>query len=97
MTGCKVRHTQTKDQYPVAYSTIAGILASSNNLVGAWQRAEENVTFVQLIMAGIFFGIAYFLLQVFTEFGSQSTTVQFGGFAVLLGVIVVTVRKMFPG
>ncbi|WP_337660047.1 hypothetical protein [Anderseniella sp. Alg231-50] len=55
------------------------------------------MTFVQLIMAGIFFGIAYFLLQVFTDFESQSTAVQFGGFAVVLGVIVVTVRKMFPG
>ena len=54
------------------------------------------MTFVQLIMTVIFFGMAYFLLLVFADFGSQSTAVQFGGFAIVLGAIVLGVRKMFP-
>lgn len=62
-----------------------------------WQRAEESVTVVQLIMTGILFGIAYFLLLVFADFGSQGTAVQLGGFAVMLGAIILIVRKMFPG
>lgn len=55
------------------------------------------MTFVQLIMTGIFFGIAYFLLLVFADFGRQGAAVQFGGCAVVLGAIVVFIRKMFPG
>ena len=55
------------------------------------------MTFVQLIMTGIFFGVAYFLVLVFADLGSQSAEVQFGGFAVMLGAIVLFVRKMFPG
>jgi len=47
-------------------------------------------------MSGIFIGIAYFLLVVFADFGSQSSAIQFGGFAVILGAIIVGVRKMFP-
>jgi hypothetical protein len=55
------------------------------------------MTFVQLIMTGIFLAMAYFLLQVFADFGSQGTAAQFGVFAILLVAIVVVVRKMFPG
>ncbi|NNJ76774.1 MAG: hypothetical protein HKP56_16640 [Anderseniella sp.] len=55
------------------------------------------MTFVQLIMTGIFLGMAYFLLRVFADFGSQDTAAQFGIFAILLVAIVVFVRKMFPG
>lgn len=47
-------------------------------------------------MTGIFLGMAYFLLLVFADFGSQSTGVQLGGFAVMLGTIILIVRKMFP-
>lgn len=54
------------------------------------------MTIVQFIMAGIFLGIAYFLLLIFADFGSQSAAIQFGGFAVILGVIILIVRKMFP-
>ncbi|MEM7636616.1 MAG: hypothetical protein AAF299_18765 [Pseudomonadota bacterium] len=54
------------------------------------------MTFVQLIMIGIFLGMAYFLLLVFADFGSRSTAVQLGGMAVVLGAIIVIVRKMFP-
>lgn len=68
----------------------------ANNLCMGWQRAEESVTIVQFIMAGIFLGIAYFLLLIFADFGSQSAAIQFGGFAVILGVIILIVRKMFP-
>jgi hypothetical protein len=68
----------------------------ANNLFMGWQRAEESVTVVQFIMAGIFLGIAYFLLQVVADFGSQSAAVQFGGFAGILAVIIIAVRKMFP-
>jgi hypothetical protein len=84
-------------QYLVAYSTIAGILAVTNNRFLVWQRVEESVTFVQLIMTAIFLGMAYFLLLVFADFGSQDTAVQFGVFAGVLGAIVIIVRKMFPG
>ena len=87
---------QSKGPYSVEYSTIACIFGLTNNLVVAWHRAEGGVTFVQLIMTVIFFGMAYFLLLVFADFGSQSTAVQFGGFAVVLGAIVLGVRKMFP-
>ena len=55
------------------------------------------MTVVQFIMIGVFLGIAYFLLLVFADFGSQSAAVQFGGFAVILGAIILVVRKMFPG
>ncbi|MEO9874373.1 MAG: hypothetical protein ABJM26_06215 [Anderseniella sp.] len=55
------------------------------------------MTFVQLIMTGIFFGMAYFLLRVFADFGSQSAAAQFGIFAIILVAIIVFVRKMFPG
>lgn len=55
------------------------------------------MTFVQLIMTGIFLGIAYFLLQVFVDLGSQGTAAQIGIFAIILVAIVVSVRKMFPG
>lgn len=55
------------------------------------------MTLIQLVMSGIFIGIAYFLLVVFADFGSQSSALQFGGFAVILGAIIVGVRKMFPG
>ena len=55
------------------------------------------MTFVQLIMTGIFVGMAYFLLRVFADLGSQDTAAQFGIVAILLGAIVVVVRKMFPG
>jgi len=41
--------------------------------------------------------MAYFLALVFADFGSQSTAVQLGGLAVMLGAIVLLVRKMFPG
>jgi hypothetical protein len=68
-----------------------------NNLSVVQQRAEESVTLVQLIMTGIFLGMAYFLALVFADFGSQSTAVQLGGLAVMLGAIVLLVRKMFPG
>jgi len=68
-----------------------------NNLPVVQQRAEESVTLVQLIMTGIFLGMAYFLVLVFADFGSQSTAVQLGGSAVMLGAIVLFVRKMFPG
>ena len=68
-----------------------------NNLSLVQQRAEESVTLVQLIMTGIFLGMAYFLALVFADFGSQSTAVQLGGLAVMLGAIVLLVRKMFPG
>ncbi len=78
------------------YSTIAGILSLVDNLVWVWQSAESDVTFVQLIMIGIFLGMAYFLLLVFADFGSRSTAVQLGGMAVVLGAIIVIVRKMFP-
>lgn len=54
------------------------------------------MTVVQFIMAGIFLGIAYFLLLIFADFGSRSAAIQFGGFAVILGVIILIVRKMFP-
>ncbi len=54
------------------------------------------MTFVQLIMIGIFAGIAYFLLLVFADLGDQSTAVQFGSFAAVLVLVVLTVRKMFP-
>lgn len=78
------------------YSTIAGILSLVDNLIWVWQSAESDVTFVQLIMIGIFLGMAYFLLLVFADFGSRSTAVQLGGMAVVLGAIIVIVRKMFP-
>ena len=68
-----------------------------NNLSVVQQRAEESVTLVQLIITGIFLGMAYFLALVFADFGSQSTAVQLGGLAVMLGAIVLLVRKMFPG
>jgi len=55
------------------------------------------MTFVQLIMTGIFLGIAYFLLQVLVDLGSYGTAAQFGIFAIILVAIVVFVRKMFPG
>ncbi len=54
------------------------------------------MTFVQLIMTGIFAGIAYFLLLVFADFGGLSAAAQFSGLAAVLVLIVVTVRKMFP-
>ena len=66
-------------------------------LATAWQFEEQILTLVQLIMIGIFIGIAYFLLVVFADFGSQSSALQFGGFAVIIGAIIVGVRKMFPG
>ena len=47
-------------------------------------------------MSAIFIGIAYFLLTVFADFGSQSSAIQFGAFAVIVGAIIVGVRKMFP-
>lgn len=55
------------------------------------------MTIVQLIMAGIFAGIAYFLLLVLVDFGAQSAAVQLGGSAAVVVLIVVTVKKMFPG
>ena len=55
------------------------------------------MTFVQLIMTGIFLGIAHFLLQVFADLGSYGTAAQLGLFATILVAIVVFVRKMFPG
>ena len=55
------------------------------------------MTIFQVVMTGVLFGIAYFLLVTFADFGSQYTTVHFVGLAVLLGAVVVTVRKMFPG
>ena len=67
------------------------------HLAAAWQFEEQILTLVQLIMIGIFIGIAYFLLVVFADFGSQSSALQFGGFAVIIGAIIVGVRKMFPG
>lgn len=76
---------------------MTSILVLANNQFGGRTRTEESVTLVQLIMSGIFAGIAYFLLQVFADFGAQSAAVQFGGFAAVLVLIVVTVRKMFPG
>jgi len=48
-------------------------------------------------MSAIFIAIAYFLLVAFADFGSQSSALQFGGFAVIIGAIIVGVRKMFPG
>jgi len=54
------------------------------------------VTIVQLIMSCIFAGIAYFLLVAFADFGSQSSAIQFGGFAIIIVAIVLGVRKMFP-
>lgn len=68
----------------------------ANNLFMGWRRAEESVTVVQFIMVGIFLGIAYFLLLIFADFGTQSAVVQFGGFVVILAVIIITVRKLFP-
>lgn len=76
---------------------MTSILVLTNNQFGRRTGTEENVTLVQLIMTGIFAGIAYFLLQVFADFGAQSAAVQFGGFAGVLVIIVFTVRKMFPG
>lgn len=67
------------------------------HLAATWQFEEQILTLVQLIMIGIFIGIAYFLLVVFADFGSHSSALQFGGFAVIIGAIVVGVRKMFPG
>ena len=55
------------------------------------------MTFVQLIMTGVFLGIAYFLLQVLADLGSHGTATQLGLFAIILVAIVVFVRKMFPG
>lgn len=68
----------------------------ANNLCMGWQEAEESVTAVQFIMTGVFLGIAYFLLQVFADFGTRSAAIQFGGYAVILGATILIVRKMFP-
>ena len=54
------------------------------------------MTLVQLIMTGIFLGMAYFLLRVFADLGSHSTAARVGIFAIILVAIVVFVRKMFP-
>ncbi len=75
---------------------MTGILEATDNLFWGWRGTEESVTLVQLIMIGIFAGVAYFLLQVFADLGDQSAAVQFGGFAAVLMLIVITIRKMFP-
>ena len=86
-----------KGAVPVEHSTSTSILKRVDNLFAGRLGTEEGVTFVQLIMTGIFACIAYILLQVFADFGAQSAAVQFGGFAAILVLIIVTVRKMFPG
>jgi hypothetical protein len=59
----------------------------------------ENVSSVRSIhifMAFVLFGIAYFLLNSFTDFAGKATDFQLFVLAGVAGACLIVVRKVFP-
>ena len=51
---------------------------------------------IQVFMASMMFGVAYFLLHSFTDFAGKATDFQFFVLAGVAGACLLIVRKIFP-